>query len=170
MADNIRLHRTKIIRGRRISLAANQLQKGMIVESKYSPMDEEGKKGSAKKYMLLILNPSYKGEGKDPKVHALTLNNFSPSTLNSLAESIGLRYIPKFQKMVGVNISKLVMEESSARFYNKELSGNIANKYGASYRTMFVKSFSQLVLINYRFDKKGLLKFFLEEDIDEIWY
>ena len=169
MADNLRIHRTKIIRDRRIILSTKQLQKGMIVESKYSPIDEEGKKGSAKKYMLLILNPSYKGKGKYPKVHALTLNNFSPRIMNQLAEKIGLRFIPKFQKMVGINISKLIMEKSSKTFYSKELRQNIDKKYGASYRTMFVKSFNQLILINYRFDKKVLLKYFLQEDVDEIY-
>ena len=168
MAKNfIGTHRTKIIRGKRVSLSTNALQKGMIVEAKYKPMDKDGKPGPSKKYMLLILNPAYKGSAKQKMVHALTLNNFAPPILNKLAEKIGLAYIPKYQKMVALDIPKLIMEEASQRFYSAKLKKDIGNKYGASYRTMLLKSFSSIELVNYNFDKSVLLKYFPQEDIEE---
>tara|TARA_R110000737_G_scaffold140495_2_gene171274 strand:- start:3703 stop:4209 length:507 start_codon:yes stop_codon:yes gene_type:complete len=168
MAKNfIGTHRTKIIRGKRVALSTSALQKGMIVEARYKPMDKNGKPGPSKKYMLLILNPSYKGFADAKMVHALTLNNFSPPILNKLAEKIGLTYIPKYQKMVALDIPKLIMNESSQRFYSSELKKEIENKYGASYRTMLVKSFNSIELVNYNWDKAVLLKFFPKEDIEE---
>ena len=117
--------------------------------------------------MLLILNPGYKGRSKERMVHALTLNNFSPQVLNRLAEKIGLVYIPKYQKMVGLDIPKLIMEQASQRFYSSELKKDIGNKYGSSYRTMIIKSFSGIELVNYNWDKAVLLKFFPPEDLEE---
>ena len=160
MAKNfIGTHRTKIIRGKRIALSTSALQKGMIVEARYKPMDKNGKPGPSKKYMLLILNPSYKGFADAKMVHALILNK--------LAEKIGLTYIPKYQKMVALDIPKLIMNESSQRFYSSELKKDIGAKYGASYRTMLVKSFNSIELVNYNWDKAVLLKFFPKEDIEE---
>jgi hypothetical protein len=163
---NLRSHKTKIIRGKRIILSPSHLQKGMIVEARYAPQ-KDGKKAQTQKYMLLILNPSYKGSGEKPKVHALTLDNFKPIILNGLAEKIGLAYIPKYEKMVGLSIPKLMMDEASKRFYSSKLRKDIGGKYGASYRTMFIKSFKQLELVNYNFDKKVLYKFFPREEVDE---
>ena len=160
MAKNfIGTHRTKIIRGKRIALSTSALQKGMIVEARYKPMD--------KMENLDQVNPSYKGFADAKMVHALTLNNFSPPILNKLAEKIGLTYIPKYQKMVALDIPKLIMNESSQRFYSSELKKEIENKYGASYRTMLVKSFNSIELVNYNWDKAVLLKFFPKEDIEE---
>jgi len=168
MAQNhLGTHRTKIIRGKRVSLNTSNLQKGMIVEARYKPKGKDGKPGALKKYMLLILNPKYKGKANDNMVHALTLNNFAPPILNKLAEKIGLTYIPKYQKMVALDIPKLIMEESSQRFYSSKLKKDIGEKYGASYRTMLIKSFNSIELVNYNWDKAVLLKFFPKEDIEE---
>tara|TARA_R110002074_G_scaffold78458_2_gene177541 strand:+ start:2987 stop:3487 length:501 start_codon:yes stop_codon:yes gene_type:complete len=164
--SNLRSHKTKIIRGKRIILNSNQLQKGMIVEARYAPQ-KDGKPGQSKNYMLLILNPSYKGKSKVAKVHALTLDNFTPMILNSLAEKVGLLYIPRYEKMVGMSIPKLLMDEASQRFYNSKLKKDMAGKYGASYRTLFEKSFKGMELVNYNFDKKVLYKFFPKEEVDE---
>jgi len=164
--SNLRSHKTKIIRGKRLIVKPNQLQKGMIIEAKYSPQ-EDGKPGQAKSYMLLILNPSYKGKSKIAKVHALTLDNFTPMILNSLAEKVGLLYIPKYEKMVGMSIPKLLMDQASQRFYSNTLRKDMDGKYGASYRTLFIKSFKGMELVNYNFDKKVLYKFFPKEEVDE---
>ena len=165
----LRSHRTKIIRGKRIQIQVDDLQKGMIVECRYSTQNEKGEpgKGKSKKYMLLILNKGYKGKSKYKKVHALTLDNFSPGTLNQLAEKIGLVYIPKYQKMVALDVPKLVMEEASQRFYNNRLRKDIGTKYGASYRTMYTSKFRGITLVNYSFDKKVLAKYFPPEDLEE---
>ena len=159
-------HRTKIIRGKRLTLTPSKLEKGMIVEAKYKPVID-GKMGALKKYMLLILNPGYKGKAKEKMIHCLTLNNFPPAILNQLAEDIGLMYIPKYQKMVGLDIPKMIMDESAQRFYSSKIKKDIAKKFGASYRTMKVASFSGIELINYNWDKSILLKFFPKEDIEE---
>ena len=66
----------------------------MVVDAFYRPSLADGKLGKAKQYMLLILNAGYKTPGtKGIKVHALTMDNFSPAVLNMLAEDIGLKYI-----------------------------------------------------------------------------
>jgi len=165
--NHLGTHKTKIIRGKRVSLSTGNLQKGMIVEARYKPKGKGGKPGAIKKYMLLILNPKYKGKANDNMVHALTLNNFTPQILNQLASQIGLSYIPKYQKMVALDIPKMIMDESSQRFYSSQLKKDIGNKYGSSYRTMLIKSFSGMELVNYNFDKSVLLKFFPKEDIEE---
>ena len=48
-------HRVNQKRGKSISLKTSGLQKGMIVEAKYSPMTNEGKKGKQKLYMFCML-------------------------------------------------------------------------------------------------------------------
>ena len=159
-------HKTKIIRGKRVLITPGRLEKGMIVSAKYKPKVGD-RRGSLKKYMLLILNPGYKGSAKEKMVHCLTLNNFAPQVLNSFASDTGLMYIPKFEKMVGLSIPKLIMDESSQRFYYKSVKKDINKKLGDSYRTMAVKHFSSMELVNYNWDKALLLKFFPPEDIED---
>ena len=159
-------HKTKIIRGKRILITPGRLEKGMIISAKYKPMVGD-RRGSLKKYMLLILNPGYKGTAKEKMVHCLTLNEFTPQVLNSFAADTGLMYIPKFEKMVGLSIPKLIMEESSQRFYSKSIKKDMGKRFGASYRTMAIKHFSGMELVNYNWDKALLLKFFPPEDIEE---
>ena len=159
-------HKTKIIRGKRVLITPGRLEKGMIVSAKYKPKVGD-RRGSLKKYMLLILNPGYKGSAKEKMVHCLTLNNFPPAILNQLADDIGLMYIPKYQKMVGLDIPKMIMDESAQRFYSSKIKKDVAKKFGASYRTMKVTSFGGIELINYNWDKSLLLKFFPKEDVEE---
>ena len=105
-ANNYTIHYKNILKGKRILIRKNALQKGMIVDARYRALDEEGKPSNIKKYMLLILNPGYKGKTDTKrKVHALTLNNFTPMILNKLAEKVGLVYIPKFKKMISDSLS-----------------------------------------------------------------
>lgn len=157
-------HRTNQDRKRSINLKQSDLQKGMIVEARYSPMTNEGKKGKPKPYMFVILNPSYKTPGTPlPKIHALSMDLFSPQTLNKMAEDIGIRYIPKFQKTIGLDVPKLIMEQSSQRFYSQKIRREIKTKYENSYRTLLPKNFQQLKLIDYKFNKSILQKFLGEK-------
>ena len=157
-------HRANQDRKKSVNLRLSDLQKGMIVESRYSPMTSEGKKGKPKQYMFLILNPSYKTPGTlFSKVHALSMDMFSPQVLNKLAEDIGVRYIPKFQKKIGLDVPKLIIEQSSQRFYSQKISREIKTKYENSYRTLLPKNFSQIRLVDYKFNKKILQKFLGEE-------
>jgi len=157
-------HRTNQDRKRSINLNLADLQKGMIVEVRYAPMTNEGKKGKPKPYMFVILNPSYKTPGtKFPKVHALSMDLFSPQTLNKMAEDIGVRYIPKFQKKIGLDVPKLIMEQSSQRFYSQKIRREIKTKYENSYRTLLPKNFQQIKLIDYKFNKSILKKFLGEK-------
>jgi len=158
-------HKTSQVRTRTINLREAELQKGMIVSAIYKPTTSDGKMGKPKKYMLLILNRGYKTPGTTvKKVHALTLDNFSPAVLNMLAEDIGLKYIPKYQKTIGFDIPKLLMEQSTQRFYSHKIRPAIASKYNDSYRTMLIPNFSQIKLVNYKFDIKVLNKYFTLED------
>jgi len=115
-------HRVNQDRKKSVNLRLAELQKGMIVEARYASMTNEGKKGKPNIYMFLILNPSYKTPGTLlPKVHALSMDLFSPSVLNKMAEDIGVRYIPKFQKKIGLDVPKLIIEQSSQRFNSQKL-------------------------------------------------
>ena len=153
-------HRVNQVRGKSVNLTLRDLQKGMIIEAKYSSMTNEGKKGKPNNYMFLILNPSYKTPGTIlPKVHALSMDLFSPQVLNKMAEDIGVRYIPKFQKTVGLDVPKLIMEQSSQRFYSQKIRREIKTKYENSYRTLLPKNFSRIRLVDYKFNKKILKKF-----------
>ena len=157
-------HRVNQVRGKSVNLTLRDLQKGMIIEAKYSSMTNEGKKGKPNNYMFLILNPSYKTPGTIlPKVHALSMDLFSPQVLNKMAEDIGVRYIPKFQKTVGLDVPKLIMEQSSQRFYSQKIRREIKTKYENSYRTLLPKNFSQIRLVDYKFNKAILQKFLGEE-------
>jgi len=153
-------HRVNQVRGKSVNLTLRDLQKGMIIEAKYSSMTNEGKKGKPNNYMFLILNPSYKTPGTIlPKVHALSMDLFSTQVLNKMAEDIGVRYIPKFQKTVGLDVPKLIMEQSSQRFYSQKIRREIKTKYENSYRTLLPKNFSRIRLVDYKFNKKILKKF-----------
>lgn len=153
-------HKTRRDSTKSVNLRLSDLQKGMIVAARYSPMTNEGKKGKANEYMFLILNPSYKTPGTViAKVHALSMDLFSPGVLDKMAEDIGVRYIPKFQKKVGLDVPKLIIEQSSQRFYSSKIRKEIKTKYENSYRTLLPKNFSQIRLVDYKFSKKVIKKF-----------
>ena len=157
-------HRVNQDRKKSVNLRLAELQKGMIVEARYASMTNEGKKGKPNIYMFLILKLSYKTPGTLlPKVHALSMYLFSPSVLNKMAEDIGVRYIPKFQKKIGLDVPKLIIEQSSQRFYSQKIRREIKTKYENSYRTLLPKNFSQIRLVDYKFNKAILQKFLGEE-------
>ncbi len=130
-------HRTK--QGRKIQIGKNNLQKGMIISCRYT-----NKAGLGKSNMILILNP-----GSGGKIHALSLAQFSAGKLEKLAETVGIKNIPKYQSR-GLNIPKLKMDMSSNRFYHAFL-GDVKNEYNDAYRTYFINKLTTTFLVDYKF-------------------
>lgn len=118
------------------------LQKGMIIQANYR--NQENK---LKPYMFVILNSKFRG-----KIHLLSLNEMTPIQLNDMARRVGIRVIPKYQKR-GLDFEKLIMTESSNRFYHSKLADKMDMWYNNSYRTFFVKNIRLIQLIDYKWDK-----------------
>ena len=120
-----------------------QLEKGMVIQTRYQNI-----KGETNDYMFLVLNPLYL-----TKVHVLSLNEFTVVRFNELARETGIRMIPKFRKR-GLDITKLIMRESSQRFYYGKLmrGGDMERIYNNSYRTLFINKLALCQLIDYDFD------------------
>ena len=119
------------------------LEKGMICTFKY-----ENQKGENKTYMTLVLNSEYVG-----KMHALTLDPINLSYFDSWAKKLGLVFSKNMRNYRKLNVGKLVMEQSSKRFYNSEIQRQIRIKGGLnfSYRTFWVKDIDSLQVVNYGF-------------------
>ena len=126
----------------RLIIPKNDLQKGMVISNLYKRND-----GSKKQYMFLVLNPLYIG-----KVHVLSLNEFSVLRFQDLAEQTGVRIIPKYKKR-GLDIPKLITEQSSQRFYFGTLQKDIKRLYNNAYRTLLFNSMGMVTLIDYEFDR-----------------
>ena len=122
-----------------------QLQKGMVIQSRYKNLE-----GETKDYMFLVLHPLYLG-----KAHMLSLNEFTVLRFNELAFETGVRIIPKYKKR-GLDIPKLIMRESAQRFYHSTLArgGDMERLYNNSYRTLFLANLQLVQLIDYNFDEK----------------
>ena len=125
-----------------VIIPKTDLRKGMIIHNRYKNMEDE-----VKPYMFLVLNPAFHG-----KVHVLSLNEFSIKIFNDLARKVGVRLIHKYKKRA-LDIPKLIMRESSNRFYHHKLAGDRMEKlYNNSYRTLFIGRIGLIQLIDYRFD------------------
>ena len=120
----------------------HHLQKGMIVQTRYRNKDNK-----SKQYMFLCLNSEYNG-----MVHLLSLNEMSPNKLNDLARITGLKAIPSYIGIRGIDFEKLLILESSNRFYLGKLKGKMKTKWGSSYRTFIAKNLSTLTLVDYKWD------------------
>tara|TARA_R100001015_G_C4629138_1_gene189756 strand:- start:174 stop:611 length:438 start_codon:yes stop_codon:yes gene_type:complete len=129
----------------KLAIPKSQLEKGMVVEIMYKP-----EKGNLKKYVLTILNANYQG-----KMHAISMENVSHNAYTNFVDDVGIRYIPRFQKYRGVNISKVIMDVSSRRFYVGKLRNNLQD----CYRTFSVKKINTIRLIDYSFDDKLIDKY-----------
>jgi len=140
-------HNTKI--EKKAPIALNQLQKGMVVNFRYKKKQRKGKPAESKDYLALILNPSYEGF-----VHALSMGMFSNKELNNMAEKYGLVHLKVPPKFKALDFPKIVMKESSQRFYASAVKKLIGNKLGKSYRTFLIKSFGPLSVIDYEFDQR----------------
>jgi|TARA_R110000744_G_scaffold155060_4_gene270264 hypothetical protein len=125
----------------RIIIPKGDLQKGMVVSNLYETIQ-----GDKNKYMFLILNPVFQG-----KVHVLNLNEFSTIHFNNLAKDTGIVEIIKYKKRA-LDIPKLIMEESSRRFYIGKLRQDLKRFYNNSYRTLFLNKMGMIQLIDYDFD------------------
>lgn len=130
----------------RLIIPKNDLQKGMVVSNLY-----ENRQGEKKQYMFLILNPGFRN-----MVHVLNLNEISTIVFNNVARDTGIRMIPKYKKRA-LDIPKLIMEESSNRFYIRTLKQDLAKFYNNSYRTLFLQKMGLLQLIDYQFDDNVLM-------------
>lgn len=129
----------------KLAIAKGQLEKGMVVELMYKP-----EKGNLKRYVLTILNANFQG-----KLHALSMENVSHNAYTDFVDGVGIRYIPRYQKYRGVDVSKVIMDISSRRFY----AGNLKNTLKDCYRTFSVKKINSIRLIDYEFDEKLITKY-----------
>ena len=84
-------------------------------------------------------------------VHVLNLNEFSTINFNNLAKDTGIVEIKKYKKRA-LDIPKLIMEESSARFYVGTIRQDLKRYYNNSYRTLFLNKMGLVQLIDYAFD------------------
>jgi hypothetical protein len=125
-----------------VVITKNLLEKGMIIQSRYKNLA-----GKSKDYMFVVLNKSFEG-----KVHLLSLNEMSPVQLNNLARKTGVRWIPKYEKR-GLDFEKLIMKESSSRFYHKNLAKGMDRDFNNSYRTFFADKLTGVKLVDYLFDE-----------------
>jgi len=125
----------------RLIIPKKDLQKGMVVSNLY-----QNREGEKKNYMFLILNPLFRGV-----THVLNLNEFSTTHFNALARDTGIREIPRYKKRA-LDIPKLVMEQSSMRFYIGTLRSDMKRIYNNGYRTLFLNKMGLVQLIDYDFD------------------
>ncbi|MBC8147431.1 MAG: hypothetical protein H8E98_05545 [Bacteroidetes bacterium] len=137
----------------KIQFSVPNLEKGMIINCMYQPEYAL----TPKKYMLLILNPRFKG-----KIHVLSLDEFNVRNFNRLAENTGLVYIPKIRRFRKLRIPKLIMEVSSRRFYYGKLKRELKNHYNNGYRTFLINKMINVMLIDYKFDESIEKKFLIE--------
>jgi hypothetical protein len=132
----------------KLAIAKAQLEKGMVVEMMYKP-----EKGNLKRYVLTVLNANFQG-----KMHAISMENVSHRAYTDFVDDIGIRYIPRFQKYRGVNVSKVVMDVSSRRFYAGKLRDNLQD----CYRTFNVRKINSVRLIDYEFDETLINKYLID--------
>lgn len=125
-----------------IIIPKRALQKGMVIQTRYKNLDSK-----IKSYFFVVLNGSFRG-----KVHLLSLNEMSTLKFNSMARRTGIRIIPKYKKRALI-MPKLIMNESSNRFYHNKLASKMDLWYENSYRTFFINKMGLVQLIDYRFDK-----------------
>mgnify|MGYP006928191209 FL=1 len=125
-----------------VIIPKHALEKGMIIQARYTNVDRK-----SKQYMFVVLNRDFRG-----KVHLLSLNEMTTYQLNDMARRTGIRIIPNFKKR-GLDFEKLLIMESSNRFYHRKLAGNMDTMYNHSYRTFFANKLGLVQLIDYRFDK-----------------
>jgi hypothetical protein len=115
----------------------------MIFQNRYKSRD-----GKTRDYMFVVLNPLY---AIDRKIHVLSLNEMTKIEFNNMARRTGVRIIPKYKKK-GLILPKLIMHESSKRFYNKRLAPYFDRWYNNSYRTLTIGNVGTAVLVDYKFD------------------
>ena len=138
MATYLREHRINV--NKSLLIPKSQLQKGMIVSGRYKSQE-----GGSSDYIVLILQPNW-----EKKIHGLSLKEVDPGVIKDLAARVGTKlvYGNRFKQL---QIPKLIMNQSSYRFYNSKLKGPMASEYNTSYRTFNMNGFSNVFLLDYDF-------------------
>lgn len=134
-------------------LPKTRFEKGMLAQLTYLPKET----GESKKYIVIVLNPNYK-----TYMHLLSLENVTYRQLNYFADMTGLKAITTIKGFKKLDISKLVMDESSYRFYNKEVKYFLDHFGVDSYRTFILSRLKQNYVLDYEFDKQILKKYGFE--------
>ena len=122
-------------------IAKQNMRAGMIVYGQY-----KDRKGVAKPKCFLILNHFYMG-----KIHAISLSAVQPQRFISLARQTNLLYLtqPRYRTL---KIEQLQVSRGQ-RFYNSVLRSQLKQNLKGSYRTLEIKSLSNVFVIDYKFPK-----------------
>ena len=161
--SKITQHKTRI--KQRYNYSKSSLEQGMIVEMTYKRRVKKGDptRLETKKYMVVVLNPDYKGY-----LHAISLENVSSVQLNNLGNDWGLDNVSKGSAIItkgiltGLKIPKIQMVGSSGRFYSAEFA-KTKPPIIDSYRTFDVKNVGSVVVVDYEWDKPVFNQQFSEQ-------
>ena len=118
-----------------------QLEKGMIVYFRYTKVS-----GEAGQYVATVLNPAFQ-----MKMHALSMNEIALNDFRMFVKGFGVKYIPRFQKVRGIDLPKIDMAASTKRIYEGKVKPELSKKLNNSYRTLIIKNISGLQLLDYDF-------------------
>lgn len=122
-----------------------RVEKGMILDAWYTNDD-----GQTNRHYILVLNPRYRYPGeKEWKLHAIKLNKFPLKALNLLAETYGITWTRNIQRYRKMDVTKLVQQISSQRFYRQEVKFTM--KKFPSYRTYKLDNFTKVFVCDYKF-------------------
>ena len=123
-------------------IAKQNMRPGMIVYGQY-----KDRKGVSKPKCFLILNHFYLG-----KIHALSLSAVQHQRFISLARQTNLLYLtqPRYRAL---KIEQLQIDRGQ-RFYNSTLRSQLKQNLKGSYRTLEIKSLSNVFVVDYKFPKE----------------
>jgi len=165
--SKITQHRTRI--RKRYNYSKGTLEPGMIIEMTYKRRAKKGDptKLETKKYMVVVLDPLYKGY-----LHGISLEEISSGQLNKLGNTWGLDNVNKGSAVItegiltGLKIPKVKIAGDSGRFYSAEFAKTKPPVID-SYRTFNIKNVGSVVVVDYEWDKQIFRQQF-KEQIDEI--
>ena len=136
--------------GSRYSIAASDLQPGMIVEFSYRK-DSVGKP-ETKRYTAMIVDPKFKRpQDKEPFTHALNLDVAPRSALIAIAKKTGTTIANGNLQARKVDAEKLIVEGQPREFYQTSISNLIQGSGKGSYRTFKTSRLNSISLIDYKF-------------------
>ena len=123
-------------------IAKQSLRPGMIVYGSYTDRHKK-----VKQRCYLILNHYYMN-----KIHALSLSAVAPQRFIALARQTNLLYLtqPRYKAL---KIEQLQIDRG-ARFYNSTLRAQLKQNLKGSYRTLEIKSLSNVFVIDYKFPRE----------------
>lgn len=135
MANFLNEHNTRV--RSKSPILKYDIDAGMIIKCRYANQDM-----SPGEYILLVLNPNYKGH-----LHALSLNEFNSRTFRKLAKRLGTTELtdPRFKN----NILALDIDRNPRTIYEGFLKQGMNKEYNTSYRTMDIKKMSGIMLVEY---------------------